>query len=351
MGFLYSLNRLKQRLFLRNIFLLYNSHKIPPPSYVVWDSTKLCNLKCVHCDSEDLGCNELDLIEITTILDQLAAAGVRRLQVTGGEPLLREDLFRILHHAVAKKFTVSLASNGFFIDEEKADLITKAGVSLVQISLDGPAEIHNAIRGDSESYYRAVNAIEILKTHPHVQVGVSTTVMPRNLAALSELQAVLVPLKVDFWSLGIVMPSGKAKNNPELFLNPTQFISVMNYVKETRRKMRVEFVENFTYLGKFDSQIRNSPKLCPAGILSCCIGVDGWLRGCPDQEDNSHFREGYLQQDDFMDIWQRAFRRYRNQDLAKNDIRCRLCTDLEKCRGGCWVMREQSLHCYQDYIS
>jgi len=351
MGFLYSLNRLKQHLFLKNLSLLYDNYRFPPPNYVVWDSTKLCNLKCVHCGSEDLSSNELDLVEIMTILDQVAAAGVRRLQITGGEPLLREDLFRVLHHAVAKNISVSLASNGYFIDDMNADLLVKAGVSLVQISLDGPSEIHNAIRGNAESYARAVNAIEVLKTHPHVQVGVSTTVMPQNLAALPELFAVLVPLKADFWSLGIVMPSGRAKNNPALFLDPEQFISLINFIKITRKKMRVEFVENFPYLGKFDNQIRRSPKLCPAGILSCCIGVDGWLRGCPDQEDNSHFREGYLQQDDFQVIWQRAFRRYRNQVMVENDPKCHRCTDLEKCRGGCWVMREQSLHCYRDYIS
>jgi len=107
MGFLYSLNRLKQHLFLKNLSLLYDNYRFPPPNYVVWDSTKLCNLKCVHCGSEDLSSNELDLVEIMTILDQVAAAGVRRLQITGGEPLLREDLFRVLHHAVAKNLCQS----------------------------------------------------------------------------------------------------------------------------------------------------------------------------------------------------------------------------------------------------
>ena len=351
MGLLYSLNRFRQRLFLRNFSVLHNNYKTPPPGFVIWDATKNCNLKCIHCSSENTGGNELDLIEIMTILDQVAAAGVKRLQITGGEPLLREDLFRVLHHAVAKRFAVSLASNGYFIDKEKADLLAKTGVSVVQISLDGPAVVHNEIRGDNDSFTLAIEAIRALKKHPHIQVGVSTTVMPRNLAFLPALKSVLVPLNVNFWSFGIVLPSGKAKHDSALFLNSEQVSELMGFIRRTRNNMPIEFVENFPYIGTLDPQIRRSPKICPAGIMSCCIGVDGWLRGCPDQEDNTHYREGNLHQDNFRDIWQRAFRRYRNQEIVDNDPRCHQCIDLEKCRGGCWVMRDEGLHCYRDYLT
>lgn len=351
MGLLYSLNRIRQRLFLRNFYLLHKNYRIPPPGFVVWDATKHCNLKCIHCSSEDTGGNELDLIEIMTILDQVAAAGVRRLQITGGEPLLREDLIRVIGHAVSKKLTVSLASNGYFLDDMMAGLLADAGVSSVQISLDGSGEVHNIIRGDSDSFNRAVGGIRALKKHLEVKVGVSTTVMPQNLATLTELQSTLVSLKVDFWSLGTVIPAGKARLNPALALTPAQFTILIDFIRTARRKIHVEFVENFPYLGKLDSKIRRSPKLCPAGIISCCIGVDGWLRGCPDQGDNTHFREGNLHEDEFSDTWQRAFRRYRDPEITKNDAKCRRCTDLEKCRGGCWVMREQNYHCYRDLLT
>jgi radical SAM protein with 4Fe4S-binding SPASM domain len=347
MGFYYFWNQLKQRLLLRNFTLLYKNNRVPPPSFVVWDATKCCNLDCIHCSSVDLEGNELDLIEIMTILDQVAAAGVRRLQITGGEPLLREDLFRVIHYAAVKKFSVSLASNGYFIDEEKAELLVKAGISLVQVSIDGPSDIHNAIRGDVESFIKAVEAVRALKKQSEIHVGVATTVMPQNLSSLPELQSILVPLKVDFWSLGVVMPAGKAKDNPALFLDPEQFHTLLDFIPRARHRIHVELVENYPYLGKLDSLIRRYPKICPAGILSCCIGVDGWLRGCPDQEDTEHFREGDLRQDRFNDLWQCKFHRYRDQSVLLNDPQCGQCTDAVSCRGGCWVMREKNLHCYR----
>jgi radical SAM protein with 4Fe4S-binding SPASM domain len=349
MGFYYSLNKLKRRLFLRNFFLLYQNHRVPPPGFVVWDSTKSCNLKCIHCGSQGNGRDELDSKEVMIILDQLAAAGVGRFQITGGEPLLRKDLFQILHYA-AKRFSVSLTSNGYYLDEEKAGLLAEAGVSSVQISIDGPDEVHDTIRGDPQSYTMAIDAVKALKSYPQITVGVSTTVMPHNLESLTRLQEILVPLKVAFWSLGIVMPTGKARNDCSLWLTQAQFGFLLDFIEKARREISIEFNENFPYLGESDRRIRRSPKLCPAGILSCCIGVDGRLRGCSDQDDSNLYWEGDLRQDSFSDIWQRGFRRYRTPEMLNNDQRCRQCADSEDCRGGCWVMREQNLHCYLDYL-
>jgi MoaA/NifB/PqqE/SkfB family radical SAM enzyme len=215
--------------------------------------------------------------------------------------------------------------------------LAEMNVSPIQISLDGPADVHNLIRGNPQSFEKAVTAIEALKRQSKITVGVSTTVMPHNLESLPVIKDLLIPLKVGFWSLGIVMPVGRAKNNPALFLSPEQFGRLMSFIQKAKREIHIEFTENFPYLGKLDPQIRNSPKLCPAGILSCCIGVDGKVRGCSDQEDSDLYWEGNLCQQSFQDIWQRGFRRYRNQDK-------------EKCRGGCWVMREKNLHCYVNYL-
>jgi radical SAM protein with 4Fe4S-binding SPASM domain len=284
------------------------------------------------------------------IIDQLALALVPRLQVTGGEPLLREDLFDVLRYAADKYLITSLTSNGYYLNEETANSFAKVKVSVVQISLDGPAYVHNVIRGNLESYTRAIEAIKVLRKYPQITVGVSTTVMPQNLESLPELKDLLISHKLDYWSLGIVMPTGKAKHNQSLFLNPEQFGFLLKFIKQSQREIPIEFAENFPYLGKLDHQIRRSPKICPVGILSCCIGVDGQVRGCSDQSSSDTYSEGDLRKEPFIEIWQKGFQRYRTQEVLEKDSNCRLCISKSSCRGGCWVMREKNLHCYMNYI-
>jgi organic radical activating enzyme len=120
MGSFYTLNNLKRRLFLRNFNLLYKNNRVPPPAFVIWESTKRCNLRCIHCCSQNSGQEDLNLQAVQLILDQLSSLGVPRLQITGGEPLLRNDLFEILHRAKEKQLSTSLTSNGLYLNEEKA---------------------------------------------------------------------------------------------------------------------------------------------------------------------------------------------------------------------------------------
>jgi radical SAM protein with 4Fe4S-binding SPASM domain len=350
MGIDYILAVLRRRLFLKNFSLLSTEGKIPPPAFVVWDATKRCNLNCIHCSSQDRGLSELSLGQIKDILDELASIGVRRFQITGGEPLLRSDLCEILEYAAAKRISTSLATNGFLLDKARAEKLVSAGISSIQVSLHGPASVHNAIAQHRASFTRAVDSLRILRAIHGITVGVATTVMPLNLASLNELKALLLPLKIDYWSISSVLPAGKANDLPDLYLNPSQFRLLLEFIKNSRRHVSVEYAENFPYLGKYDRYVRRGPRMCPAGVLSCCIGVDGHVKGCPDQADSDIYREGDLITQRFSDIWQQGFQRYRQWQALETDIRCKTCTDREKCHGGCVIMREKRIHCYQDYL-
>ena len=350
MNFYYSLSKLKQKIFLKNFDILYQHSKINPPRFVVWDSTKRCNLDCIHCGSEGNYEKELNTQEIKDILNQLVVFGVDTFQVTGGEPLLRKDIMDVLTYANKKGLNTSFATNGYYIDEDKAKSISEANVSLIQISIDGTKNVHNSIRKDSKSYDKAVNAIRLLKNLSDSKICVATTVMPQNIETLVQLKDILISLNIDLWNIGIVMPMGKAKENPSLFLSKEQFSYLMNFVINSKKEINIEIGENFPYLGNFDKKIRKTPKICPVGILSCCIGADGHIRGCPDQPDTDFYREGNIRTETFEEIWGKGFKRYRDRDILKEDKKCSTCTHRTDCFGGCWVMRENKLHCILDYI-
>ena len=350
MSLFYAISRLKRNLFLKYFDARYKSGNPVRPSYVVWDCTRRCNLDCIHCGSKGTEYPaELSTEEIKNIIDQLSLLHIRTFQVTGGEPLLRKDLVEILNYAHLKGLNTSVATNGFHINEDKAKLFAKGDTSLIQISIDGSRDIHNYIRCNTESFDKANAAVRLLKQYSGAKINVATTVMPYNINDLENLKNILLSLKIDFWSIGTVMPVGKAKDDTSLFLSKEQFEYLLNFIINSRKELNLDIVENFPYLGKFDKKVRTSPRLCPVGILSCCIGVDGHIRGCPDQPDNEFYREGDLRIQTFAEIWENGFKRYRNKEILTSDKNCNYCYYRKDCFGGCWVMREKSLHCIRDY--
>lgn len=349
MNFYYSLSKLKQKLFLKNFETLYQHNKTIPPSFVIWDSTKRCNLDCVHCGSQGNYEKELKTEEIKDIINQLVLLGVKNFQITGGEPLLRKDFIEILNYAYKKGLNTSFATNGYYINENKVKLISKTNVSLIQTSIDGTKNIHNSIRKNQKSFDKAIDAIKLLKKYSKSKISVATAVMPKNIDALDQLKDTLIPMDIDLWNIGTIMPVGKAKGNPSLFLSKEQFGYLIRFILASKKEINIEIGENFPYLGRFDKEVRKNPKICPIGILSCCIGSDGHIRGCPDQPDTGFYREGYIRTETFEEIWKRGFKRYRAREILKEDKKCSTCNHRTDCFGGCWVMREGDLQCILDY--
>ncbi|HMK66280.1 MAG TPA: radical SAM protein, partial [Thermodesulfobacteriota bacterium] len=126
--------------------------------FIQWHLTERCNLRCRHCYQEGRSFQELSLSEILGTIEEVAemitawsdSYGLSfspSFTVTGGEPFLRADLFDILEAMKQKGFELFLLSNGVLIDRDKADRLSQLGVKGVQVSLEGPKEIHETIRG------------------------------------------------------------------------------------------------------------------------------------------------------------------------------------------------------------
>ncbi len=147
-----------------------------PPRLVFWETTAGCNLECVHCRrldvSRELMQNDLSTAESVRLIDQIAAVGRPILVFSGGEPLMRPDLFDLAAYARSRGLMTALATNGTLIDRNLAARIAAAGFDRVSVSLDGAdADTHNQLRGQPGSFERAMDALGYLRA-----VGVPTQV-------------------------------------------------------------------------------------------------------------------------------------------------------------------------------
>ncbi len=149
---------------------------------VVWNVTQRCNLKCVHCysRSEDRKySNELSTDEGIQLLDDLAGFGSPVVLFSGGEPLIRPDILKLIQHATVSGMRAVLSTNGTLIDESIATKLKDIGLSYVGISLDGLQKVHDSFRGVDGTFERVLRAINNCKA-AGLKVGLRFTINKRN---------------------------------------------------------------------------------------------------------------------------------------------------------------------------
>ena len=149
--------------------LRYGRHSSQLPSHllqfsedkkpvVVWNMTRRCNLKCVHCYAQAVdpdGKDEISTEQGKAIISDLAAYGAPVMLFSGGEPLVRQDLPELASYATEKGMRAVISTNGTLITKEKARELKAINLSYVGISLDGAEEIHDKFRGVPNSFKRA----------------------------------------------------------------------------------------------------------------------------------------------------------------------------------------------------
>jgi len=323
--------------------------KFPAPSYVLWDSTRRCNLRCLHCGaSKESYDNELGTQQVKDLIDELASLKVKTFAATGGEPLLRTDLLEIMAYADAKGLSTGIATNGYFLDLAKAHLLKEAGIRSIQISIDGNQETHNHIRGNPESFSRALSAATFCRQAGIPLVTIASVVTTANLSILPELKQILLDNSLLHWKIIPLMPIGRAEKDG-LQIDNRSLKILLSFITKAQKEMDILIGENLPYFGKWDARVRKSVTYCPVGITACCIGVDGRVRGCPEMPDSAVFSEGRILEQSFNSIWQNGFGRYRDELLKKEDKDCHRCRWWRHCRGGCWVMRLNETHCIKSW--
>jgi 12,18-didecarboxysiroheme deacetylase len=153
---------------------------------VVWNITRACNLRCVHCYAravEETRESELNHEQGRALLDDLADFGVPVVLFSGGEPLVRPDLVDLARYAVKKGMRAVISTNGTLIDREKARELKDVGLSYVGVSLDGMEEVNDRFRGKSGSFQKALTGIRNCQ-EVGLKVGLRFTINKMNVAEI-----------------------------------------------------------------------------------------------------------------------------------------------------------------------
>jgi len=156
---------------------------------VVWNATRACNLRCIHCYAQAgarPAADELTTAEGLSLLDDLADFGAPVVLFSGGEPLLRPDLMGLIRHAVGRGLRAVLSTNGTLITADTAKELADLGLSYVGISLDGLAETNDRFRGQAGAFDRAMAGIEH-SGRAGLKVGLRFTIYRHNAAAIGPI--------------------------------------------------------------------------------------------------------------------------------------------------------------------
>ena len=187
----------------------------PPGPVVIWNLIRRCNLTCKHCysisaDKDFPG--ELSTAEVFDVMDDLKRFHVPVLILSGGEPLLRADIFDIAQRAKAMGFYVGLSSNGTLIDESNIDKIAAIGFDYVGISLDGIAATHDKFRRMDGAYVKSMHGIRLCKTRG-IKVGIRFTLTQDNAHDLPALLQLMEDEGLDKFYLSHLNYAGRGNRN------------------------------------------------------------------------------------------------------------------------------------------
>lgn len=187
----------------------------PPGPVVIWNLIRRCNLTCKHCYSISADIDfpgELSTQEVFTVMDDLKRFRVPVLILSGGEPLLRPDMFEISKRAKAMGFYVGLSSNGTLINESNIEKIAEVGYDYVGVSLDGLRETHDRFRQKQGAFDASLHGIELCRQHD-IKVGVRFTLTQDNSHELPALLDLVAEREIDKFYLSHLNYAGRGNRH------------------------------------------------------------------------------------------------------------------------------------------
>jgi heme d1 biosynthesis radical SAM protein NirJ len=187
----------------------------PPGPVVIWNLIRRCNLTCKHCYSISADIDfkgELSTAEVFTVMDDLKAFGVPVLILSGGEPLLRPDIFDISRRAKDMGFYVGLSSNGTLIDAGNIDEIAAVGYDYVGISIDGMRETHDQFRRKQGAFDASLDGIRRCRERD-IKVGLRFTMTEDNAPELPDMLQLMNDEGVDKFYLSHLNYAGRGNRN------------------------------------------------------------------------------------------------------------------------------------------
>ncbi len=313
--------------------------------YLFWECTLRCNLSCLHCGSDclrDASVPDMPLADFLRVVDSLKGRldpHKTTIAITGGEPLMREDLEQCGAELYKRGFPWGFVTNGYALTRDRYGRLLEAGLRSLTISLDGLQASHDWFRSKAGSFDRAVAAVERAAASPDIIFDVATCVTLRNFGELPKIKDLLNDRGVTRWRLFTVFPKGRAVANAELQISDRQFVDLMDFIVDTKKEGRVR--PNYGcegFLGGYEGMARDNYFQCAAGICVGSVLIDGSISACPSLR--ADYIQGNIYKDDFWDVWNRRFRVMRNRSWTKTGP-CASCKAYRWCLGNGLHLRDE----------
>lgn len=302
-----------------------------------WNTTKRCNLFCEHCyreSSPDADCStELSTEEGKTLLEDAAKAGFKIIIFSGGEPLLRKDIFELMEYTYDLNMIPALGTNGILLSEEIAAKLKEHHTSAVSISLDSlDADKHDAFRRCHGSHALAIKSIDsCLKAGLKVQINF--TVTKRNVGELKDIIDYADSKSCSCFFFFLV-DVGRGKDVYKYALNKEEYKYAIDFILDKSKKVSVDLKPTCAPQFMVEARDKKIPmrytRGCIAGISYCCVLPNGDVHICP----YSPIKAGSIREQSFDNIWKNSsvFKSLRDFEYYKG--KCRECKHTDIC-GGC----------------
>jgi len=332
----------------------------PRLQVVAWEITRRCNLLCAHCRASAVDEpyeGELSTEECMHLVDDILAVGKPILILSGGEPLMRHDVFELAKYATGRGLRVALGTNGTLITREVAQRCKEAAISRIGVSLDFPAsDLQDEFRGKAGAFEAAIRGIEECQ-RAGLEIQINTTVTSMNARYLDELLSMSLDMGAVAFHPFMLVPTGRGKGLSDVELPPEEYERILNWVydkqlelgdrifikptdaphyfrivsQRKRRGDKVEIAPSGSYrLAGHPGSLNSFTRGCLAGVSFCFISHRGRVQGC------GYFdvEAGNIRKEGFARVWNDSplFRELR--DLSNLKGKCGICEYKRVC-GGC----------------
>ena len=321
----------------------------PPLRLVAWEVTRRCNLNCQHCRAASGAgpyYGELNKEEAFKVLAEIARLGKPVVILTGGEPLLRDDIYELAEEGTRLGLRMVIAPNGTLLNEEKAQRLKEAGIQRVSVSLDGAtAKSHDQFRQVPGAFAGALQGIQCLKK-VGLEFQINTTVTLKNMKEIPAILELAFNLGAVAHHIFLLVPTGRGQALAEETLPAEKYEEVLHWFYEQREKYPLQLKatcaphyyrilrQRAAAEGKKISfpqkGLETMTRGCLGGIGFCFIAYNGEIQPCGYLEVPC----GNLRHQSLADIWKESpvFKKLR--DFSAYQGRCGRCEFIKVC-GGC----------------
>jgi heme b synthase len=324
-------------------------HKKNELRLVAWEMTRSCNLNCVHCRAAaERGPypGELDTGKCLEILEQIAQVGQPIVILTGGEPLLREDVFDLAQHGTRLGLRMVMATNGTLVTPEIAERMKSSGIKRVSVSIDGAsAEEHDQFRKVPGAFDASLESIDWLKK-AGIEFQINTTVTRHNVHQIRDILDLAVKLDAVAHHIFLLVPTGRAKEMVDQEIDAQEYEKLLRWFYEMRNQvplhLKATCAPHYYRILRQEAHARGEKvnfdtygldavtRGCLGGTSFCFISHDGIVQPCGYLELNS----GDLKKSSFGEVWRESQIFKRLRDFSAYEGKCGRCEYVKFC-GGC----------------